>query len=677
MKSVVLFFLSVNILFGQQGWLPYKNSATLNSIAVGDENTFYAAGLYLNLLKTTNRGDSWTQITPPFIRTGKFQVGFSDIYCRDANTLYITLHNKKILKSTDGGATWTIRDNPAINAISFANEMRGFTVGTSGAIYKTTNAGDSWNRVNINFNVEYQDIEFSDSLNGLIAGSNGVVLKTTDAGENWSRIDIPTGYYANISYPQKNYAFIASGNQILKSTNGGLNWQHINPPAIANYDIICFTGKDTGYIGSINKVYKTTNGGDSWMPLLHPYPIGANDLITLNDLVVTVGSKSFISKSSDAGATWQITNKFQEGELFKVRFYDNLQGIIVGVQTILRTYDGGNSFDSPLSPGTFNDIIYIDQNTLVGIGKPGIMRSTDGGSTWQVQAVASGITRLKRMAAKDNIIITIGDDGFIYRSSDYGLTWTQLPPIYGYDICVRGDEFIISSGLGRLYRSNDGGITWQLQETNIYKALNRIKFLNESIGWINGIYKTTDGGESWSTIPYFPIDMKLREFDYADENNGIVVGSTGEIHQTRDGGLTWYQQPSYTYDNLNSVYMIDNQNGIIAGKDIMLITRDGGYTFVQENYSGIQKPEHFSLAQNYPNPFNPSTTIRYTVSEEGDVLLDIYNLLGEKIAVLVDGVKAPGVYEIKWNAGKIPGGIYFYRLAHKNKIIVNKMMLLK
>ena len=61
-------------------------------------------------------------------------------------------------------------------------------------------------------------------------------------------------------------------------------------------------------------------------------------------------------------------------------------------------------------------------------------------------------------------------------------------------------------------------------------------------------------------------------------------------------------------------------------------------------------PDEFDIIQNYPNPFNPSTTINYHLEKEGMVNLVIYDLLGQKIATLVDEVKTPGSYAVRWNA---------------------------
>jgi uncharacterized lipoprotein YddW (UPF0748 family) len=88
-------------------------------------------------------------------------------------------------------------------------------------------------------------------------------------------------------------------------------------------------------------------------------------------------------------------------------------------------------------------------------------------------------------------------------------------------------------------------------------------------------------------------------------------------------------------------------------------------------------PETFQLLQNYPNPFNPSTTIYYSVPSAGHVTINIYNILGEKVATLLDQIKPAGKYEVKFDASNLPSGIYICRLSWNERYTSIKMLLLK
>ncbi|MCL4549206.1 MAG: T9SS type A sorting domain-containing protein [Bacteroidetes bacterium] len=88
-------------------------------------------------------------------------------------------------------------------------------------------------------------------------------------------------------------------------------------------------------------------------------------------------------------------------------------------------------------------------------------------------------------------------------------------------------------------------------------------------------------------------------------------------------------------------------------------------------------PSKYELSQNYPNPFNPSTTIRYSIPEAGNIKLNVYNMLGQEVASLVNGFKQAGTYSITWNANNLASGIYFYTLQTGSFRISKKMLLIK
>ncbi|RNC85933.1 MAG: T9SS C-terminal target domain-containing protein [Balneola sp.] len=89
------------------------------------------------------------------------------------------------------------------------------------------------------------------------------------------------------------------------------------------------------------------------------------------------------------------------------------------------------------------------------------------------------------------------------------------------------------------------------------------------------------------------------------------------------------------------------------------------------------EPIAFELEQNYPNPFNPSTTINYTVASMGKVTLNVYNLMGQKVAELVNATKTAGSYNVSWDASGAASGMYIYRLEAGGQIFTRKMTLIK
>jgi hypothetical protein len=94
-----------------------------------------------------------------------------------------------------------------------------------------------------------------------------------------------------------------------------------------------------------------------------------------------------------------------------------------------------------------------------------------------------------------------------------------------------------------------------------------------------------------------------------------------------------------------------------------------------------ETPGSFSLYQNYPNPFNPSTKIKFDIPVGNDrdrsVMLNIYNSLGQEVAVLVNEQLRPGTYEAEWNAADYASGIYYYKLTAGEFSETKKMVLIK
>ena len=88
-------------------------------------------------------------------------------------------------------------------------------------------------------------------------------------------------------------------------------------------------------------------------------------------------------------------------------------------------------------------------------------------------------------------------------------------------------------------------------------------------------------------------------------------------------------------------------------------------------------PDHFALDQNYPNPFNPTTVIRYQLPVESQVTIKIFNVIGQEVATLVDGIQKPGFKSVEWNANGFGSGVYFCRFRASDFAQTRKLLLLK
>lgn len=127
------------------------------------------------------------------------------------------------------------------------------------------------------------------------------------------------------------------------------------------------------------------------------------------------------------------------------------------------------------------------------------------------------------------------------------------------------------------------------------------------------------------------------------------------------------------YSNFHTT---DHPAGEIRGQ--LLLDNGSLLTVTAVDQPVNETPSRFQLSQNYPNPFNPTTIIAYSVPEKANVRLDVYNILGQKVATLVDGIQNPGAYRVDFNGARLASGVYFYRLsAGSNTFLTRKMILLK
>ncbi|MEZ4764391.1 MAG: T9SS type A sorting domain-containing protein [Calditrichia bacterium] len=168
--------------------------------------------------------------------------------------------------------------------------------------------------------------------------------------------------------------------------------------------------------------------------------------------------------------------------------------------------------------------------------------------------------------------------------------------------------------------------------------------------------------------------------------------TTLDVNSVTDPGdyRTWIGAGPYSVNAGDTVWATF---GIVAGDDLQVL-KDNAYAASQKALSvgftdvsvGIgddnQLPTVFSLEQNYPNPFNPSTTLKYALPTNADVRLEIYNVLGQLVKVLVDADQTAGFKTAIWDGTnqygeKVASGIYIYRIKAADFVQSKKMILMK
>jgi hypothetical protein len=116
---------------------------------------------------------------------------------------------------------------------------------------------------------------------------------------------------------------------------------------------------------------------------------------------------------------------------------------------------------------------------------------------------------------------------------------------------------------------------------------------------------------------------------------------------------------------------------------LKMIDNNGTFSYSAVEAAEVAVPKDFAVSQNYPNPFNPSTTIAYQVPVDSKVIMEVYNIAGQKVSELVNQDMSAGYYTVNFGASKLSTGVYIYRVVAVDKVSGNnfssikKMMLLK
>ncbi|MCS7210643.1 MAG: T9SS type A sorting domain-containing protein, partial [Chloroherpetonaceae bacterium] len=194
-----------------------------------------------------------------------------------------------------------------------------------------------------------------------------------------------------------------------------------------------------------------------------------------------------------------------------------------------------------------------------------------------------------------------------------------------------------------------------------------------------------------------PLPVELVSFTLTPKERGVLVewetaselNNAGFILQrsiSREGQYT--EIASYrTHDALVGLgtsptgkkYAYFDNDRLQAGQTYFYKLADVDFNGVITEHSvrEITLPREYSLSQNYPNPFNPTTTIEFSLRQDGRTVLEVFNVLGQRVAVLVDGELKAGTYRYVFNASGLSSGMYFYRLRSSTFVATKKMLLLR
>lgn len=479
---------------------------------------------------------------------------------------------------------------------------------------------------------------------------------------------------------------------ILFSTNSfaqGYAWNFIiagnslgNPIAVEK------SNKDNVYYGTGAQIFKSWDRGLSFTQIGTNIPSSTRVkciILSPKDtslLVVAteVGTIDQVVKSTNRGQTWTVTGNFTFS-FFGIPVTQDLAHpdtlYTMDNARFLRSTDFGSTWveiTSNVGCQTPCDIeVFPDSSNIILVGDngTGIFRSSDYGQTWSQKFTTSGeIPTIATDKQKPGVAWATrwGGGGGFLKTTDYGLTWSTIPffngiNMWGVDVDPNISDYVITgrySSPSQIFISKDGGVNWVTTAIpgNNY-AIYIIDTMNVFAAQSTGFYKLD--------APWF-VPVEFLSFD------AEVIGNTIK--------LKWTTASELNNRGFEVQVSIDNQNfeniGFVPGfgtsaeqhsysfdvselKDgkyffrLAQIDFDGTISYSKINSIELITPKEFSLYQNYPNPFNPSTKITWQSPVNGWQSLKVYDLLGNLVATLVDEYRSTGTYEIVFEPSSING----------------------
>jgi photosystem II stability/assembly factor-like uncharacterized protein len=536
-----------------------------------------------------------------------------------------------LIETFDGGVTWRDVDlgststDPLYNTYCVDGNTC-FAIGTSATnrdIYRTSNAGVTWQRITqFPLGGSWYHIDFVSPTVGFM-GSNGATARTTDGGLTWTAMSgypsCPVMYGMDFRDTLvglcggERVSTTDGGPGIFKTTDAGVTW--VRKFSQSANDVLWLD--DTTAIAIVGtSIYRSTNSGDTWSQISTQIFTGFDEMTLLpNGTVVGVSLAGDAWRSTDGGFNWTRT-LVGPGALpasWNVSFFDDQTGAIVGQGGfIFKTTDGGLTWamlNSGIGGVSFYDLEMFDDNTGLAVGDNGyFLRTTNGGSHWdtgrlQVTGVVLGRNEsLQAVSIVDqDFAVAAGYDGVVYKTFDRGVTWQSIgyPNLPG-EFYISDVKFIthdlgyvVGSRLGipnSLYKTTDGGVTWTVLSLNAGQA---VDFVDVNHGWMINVgglgYRTTNGGTSWTEmlLPNQGFSPNLTRMDFINQNVGWVVGWYGYAAHTTNAGVTWQLQTIATINDVilglyvlseSEVYAVGAPSG---GSPSLYHTTDAGATWTK------------------------------------------------------------------------------------------------
>jgi photosystem II stability/assembly factor-like uncharacterized protein len=454
-----------------------------------------------------------------------------------------------ILRTRDGGANWERMANNLSNsptALFMWDELRGIAVGESGHVYRTSDGFETITGVQNPTFGELSCVHFVNDTLGWVGSLTGKIFRSTDGGVSWTQMNSgqsTSNFMTAIQFldTQTGYAS-CSGGEMLKSTDGGLSWQGVGPfdQLVLMRDLHFYDTLVGLAVGSGGEVIRTTDGGATWDSIPSNTTYTMRDLDVQGNTILACGDLGRTIRSTDGGLTWTV---IQVGNSDHQSVTINPSGMaLLGTNgRIQRSNDFGNTWEV-LVEGTWhtrlNKVSFANGDTGVAVGwqtmggfESGTLRTLDGGRHWEKAGIGGLGVHLKPTGVGSR-----------------GATFTQ-------------DFFTTTAGLQAptmAIRCN-----WSINSnTHLVGG-----------GAVNGgIYRTTNGGSSWTHVLDVG-NITISDLWFVDDLQGYAVGEYGDNYRTIDGGITWTPLPPMS--GSHTVFFLDAQLGWTRN----FRTTDGGDTW--------------------------------------------------------------------------------------------------
>ncbi len=311
----------------------------------------------------------------------------------------------------------------------------------------------------------------------------------------------------------------------------------------------------------------------------------------------------------------------------------------------------------------------------------GVYGSANDGDTWSLLGLSGFDVRSVAVFGSTLYAGTWGAG--LFTSTDNGATWVKdegfsTTPIHSMVINTNGDVYVGTYGEGVKLKKS-GETTWvpnKVGNNFVWSLTQNTQGVLFAGTYGDGLWFSNDNGANWNK---FLLGNKARHiYSLATDNLNNVYASSWNsgVYKmsgfTRNGsvepmGLNGIKVSSVFVNPTNSkLYAATEGGGILVTSSV--VSNDDG--------NGIT-PADYKLYQNYPNPFNPSTLITVDIPSEGKYVLEVYNVLGEKVAELTNGLLKAGTHQFTFSGANLSSGVFIYSLRGDNVSMSKKMVLMK